>query len=150
MSSNIYFLVQLVLWVWYRRIKQNSRLTATCTCRGILEDGSLGNWYTDCVPTGAPAHSCWQSSASMTIFQHCSTIKNFLWDSVDHGTLVNTITPVHHFAALEDAFYYWWTLWSPIALGYRTFWSVLGFGGGSTCAGDASSDSDNVMRRVDF
>jgi len=130
--------------------KWNWRLIASCVCRTILGDGPPGNWHTDSVPTGARANACWQPWALLGSFQVSSTIEYLTMDIIGEGVFVKRIASKNFFTTSKAAFWCRGTFWQPQAMGCRTFRSQLDLGSGGAWLGGAQSDSDNLLRRVDF
>jgi len=139
------------LYVWWRSIKQNSRLTASRVGGSIFRDGPPGNWHTDGVPTGAPANARWPSWASIASFQGSSTIQYLSSDNIGQGVFMNTIAFMNLFATSKVAFWCWGPFWSLLSLGCGLFWSPLDLLGSTSAKADgARSDSDNWLGGMTF
>jgi len=102
-----------------------SKPTAAWVCHSLLRAGPWGNWHTDGISTIEPADACWQSWASMSGFQALITIQYLSCDIIGQGVFVNTIASMTLLATTKIALWYWVMFWSPLALGYGTFWSVI-------------------------
>jgi len=63
---------------------------------------------------------------------------------------MNTIASLNFFATLKVAFWCRGTFLAAQALGCGTFWSPLELDSGSAWVDGARSDSDELLRRVDF
>jgi len=86
----------------------------------------------------------------MASFQASPTIEYFALDNIGQGVFVNTIASMNLFAISIVAFWCWGTLLSALALGCGTFLSPLDLCSGSAWVDGAQSESDNLLRRVDF
>jgi len=112
----------------------------------MLRDGPPGNWHADGTPTGAPANARWKSWASIASFRASSTIEYFSPEMIGHRGCVNTIASLNHLATSKVTFWCGGTLWSPLAIGWGTFWSRPAMGSGNVCMTSDLCD----MLMVDF
>jgi len=86
----------------------------------------------------------------MACYQASSTIQYMLSDNTAQVVFVNMIASMNLFAISTVAFGCWGIYCSGLALGGRTIWSPLDLCSGSAGMDSAWSDTDNLLRRVDF
>jgi len=145
-----YFGVYSISYIWWRRITQNPKLAAAHVRGSIWRDGPPHNWHTDGVPTGVPANAHWQSWASMASVQASSTSEYLSPVNIGQGVFVNMIVSMNLFTTSKVTIWCWGTVWSALAVGCGTFWTLLDLRRGSAWAHCAQLNSDNLLRRVDF
>ena len=86
----------------------------------------------------------------MASFQAALAIEYFSLDNIGERVFMNTIASIILFATSTVAYWCLGMCSSPLPLGCGTFGSPLDISSGSAWTGRAQSDSDNLLRRVDF